>query len=297
MKRYYTYFPGCSSSDGGAKAYGMSTEAIAKALDMELIELEDWNCCGSTPYSGVDELASLCNSARNLALAEKKGFDIVTPCSSCYVILKRTNQYLKEYPRLKAKVDEALAAGGLEYHGTVKPRHLLDVLVNEIGYDEIKSKVKANLGELKVASYYGCQVVRPAPSFDHPEYPQSLDKLVESLGAKATPFPLKARCCGGSLIISEEDLALQSVNKLLENATSNGAELIVTVCPLCQTNLDVYQGKVNKKFKTKFKIPILFFTQLIGVAFGIDNKTLGIEKSIVPAEKVLAKSTKGEKGG
>ena len=297
MKRYYTYFPGCSSSDGGAKAYGMSTESVAKVLDMELIELEDWNCCGSTPYSGVDELASLCNSARNLALAEKKGFDIVTPCSSCYVILKRTNQYLKEYPKLKAKVDEALTAGGLEYHGTVKPRHLLDVLVNDIGYDEIKSKVKVNLGELKVAPYYGCQIVRPIPSFDHPEYPQSLDKLVESLGAKVTPFPLKSRCCGGSLIISEEDLALQSVNKLLENAISNGAELIVTVCPLCQTNLDVYQGKVNKKFKTRFKIPILFFTQLVGVAFGIDNKTLGIEKSIVPAEKALAKAIKGEKGG
>jgi len=297
MKRYYTYFPGCSSSDGGAKAYGMSTEAVCRVLDMELIELEDWNCCGSTPYSGVDELASLSGSARNLALAEKKGLDIVTPCSSCYVILKRTNQYLKEYPKLKAKVDAALAAGGLEYHGTVKPRHLLDVFVNDIGYDEIKARVKVNLGELKVAPYYGCQVVRPMPSFDHPETPQTLDKLVESLGAKATQFPLKARCCGGSLIIPEEDLALESVNKLLENAVGNGAEMVVTVCPLCQTNLDVYQSKVNKKFKTKFKIPILFFTQLMGVAFGIDNKTLGIEKSIVPADKVLAKSLKGAKGG
>ena len=297
MKRYYTYFPGCSSSDGGSKAYGMSTEAVSKVLDMELIELEDWNCCGSTPYSGVDELASLCNSARNLALAEKKGLDLVTPCSSCYVILKRTNQYLKEYPKLKAKVDEALAAGNLEYHGTVKPRHLLDVFVNDVGYDEIKSKVKINLGELKIAPYYGCQVVRPFASFDHPEYPQTLDRLVESLGAKATPFPLKARCCGGSLIISEENLALQSVNKLLENAVSNGAELMITVCPLCQTNLDVYQGKANKKFKTNFKIPILFFTQLMGVAFGIDNKTLGMEKCIVPADKVLAKSLKGAKGG
>src|SRR4030065_1625419 len=114
MKRYYTYFPGCSSSDGGAKAYGMSTEAVAKALDVDLIELEDWNCCGSTPYSGVDELASLSGSARNLALAEKKGLDMVTPCSSCYVILKRTNQYLKEYPKLKAKVHAALAAGRLD---------------------------------------------------------------------------------------------------------------------------------------------------------------------------------------
>ena len=134
--------------------------------------------------------------------------------------------------------------------------------------------------------------MRPFASFDHPEYPQTLDRLVESLGAKATPFPLKARCCGGSLIISEEDLALQSVNKLLENAISNGAECIVTVCPLCQTNLDVYQGKTNKKFKTNFKIPILFFTQLMGVAFGIDSKALGLQENIVPPEKVLARYTK-----
>jgi heterodisulfide reductase subunit B len=287
--RYYTYFPGCSSSHGGAKAYGMSTEAVARALDVELIELEDWNCCGSTPYTSIDELASLCSSARNLALAEDKGLDLVTPCSACYVILSRTNNYLKEYPELRAKVDEALAAGGLEYHRTIKVRHLLDVFANDVGFDEIASKVKRNLGDLKVAPYYGCQVVRPGPSFDDPESPQSLDHLMESLGAEATPFPLKARCCGGSLIISEEELALGLIHKLLSSASSNGAECIATVCPLCQTNLDVYQGKVNKKFKTSFKLPVLFFTQLMGLAFGIDSKTLGLEKCIVPAEKVLTR--------
>jgi len=287
--RYYTYFPGCSSSDGGAKAYNWSALAVARALDVELIELEDWNCCGSTPYTSVDELASFCTSARNLALAEKRGLDLVTPCSACYVILSRTNSSLGEHPELRAKVDEALAAGGLEYHGTVRVRHLLDVFANDIGYDEIASKVKRDLQGLKVAPYYGCQIVRPGPSFDHPEFPQSLDRLIESLGAEATPFPLKARCCGGSLIISEEDVALELIDKLLESASDNGAECIVTVCPLCQTNLDLYQGRVNKKFKRSFNIPILFFTQLMGVAFGIEDKVLGLEKCIVSAEKTLAK--------
>lgn len=286
--KYYTYFPGCSSSHGGAKAYDQSALAVTRVLDVELIELDDWNCCGSTPYTSIDELASLCCSARNLALAEKRGFDIATPCSACYVILNRTNSTLKEYPDIKAKVDEALTAGGLEYHGTIKARHLLDVLVNDVGYDAIASKVTNSLAGLKVAPYYGCQIVRPGPGFDHPEYPQSLDRLVESLGAEAVPFPLKARCCGGSLIISEEDLALELIHKLLENAASNGAECIVTVCPLCQTNLDAYQSRVNKKFKTKFNIPILFFTQLMGVAFGIEDKALGLGKCIIPAEKVLA---------
>jgi len=287
--RYYTYFPGCSVSHGGAKAYGSSALAVSKALDVELVELEDWNCCGSTPYTSVDELASLCTSARNLALAEKRGLDLVTPCSACHVILSRTNSYLKEYPELRAKVDDALAVGDLEYHGTVRVRHLLDIFVNDIGNDEIASRVKRDLSGLKVAAYYGCQMVRPGPSFDHPESPQSLDRLIESLGAEATPFPLKARCCGGSLIISEEDVALGLINKLLDSAVAGGAECIITVCPLCQTNLDVYQGRVNKKFKTHYNIPVLFFTQLMGLAMGMGIKELGIEKGIVSAEKMLAR--------
>ena len=287
--KYYTYFPGCSSSEGGAKAYGWSTQAVSKVLDMELIELDDWNCCGSTPYSSVDELSSLCLSARNLAIAEERGLDLMTPCSACYVMLNRTNSQLKEYPQVKAKVDEALAAGNLEYHGTVRVRHLLDVLVNDIGYDEISCKVGRNISGLKVAPYYGCQVVRPRFGFDHPECPQSLDKLITSLGGDPVPFPLKSRCCGGSLIISEETLALDLIGKLLDSAVSNGAECLVTVCPLCQTNLDAYQSQANKKFKTNFKIPILFFTQLMGVAFGLNDGNLGLKTNIVPVEKVLAK--------
>ena len=287
--KYYTYFPGCSSSHGGAKAYNWSAQAVSKVLDVELIELDDWNCCGSTPSSSVDELSSFCMAARNLALAEKRGLDLVTPCSACYVILNRTNSHLKEYPKLKAKVDEALAAGELEYHGTVRIRHLLDIFVNDIGYDEINSKVKVNLGGLKVAPYYGCQVVRPTPSFDHPESPQSLDKLIASLEGEPIPFPLKSRCCGGSLIISEETLVLDLIRKLLDCALTNGAECLITVCPLCQTNLDVYQSRVNKRFKTNFNLPVLFFTQLMGVAFGLSDEDLGLKTCIVPTERVLAK--------
>jgi heterodisulfide reductase subunit B len=286
--RYYTYFPGCScSSEGGAKAYDWSIQAVSKALDTELIELSDWNCCGSTPSGSVDELGAFCLAARDLALAEKSGLDMVTPCSACYVIFNRTNSYLKQYPKLKVRVDEALAAGGLKYHGTIKVRHILDVLVNDVGYETIQAKVKKNLGGLKVAPYYGCQVIRPGFGFDHPESPQSLDKLIASLGGEPTPFPLKTRCCGGSLIISEEDLALDLTHKLLDSALSNGAECLVTVCPLCQTNLDAYQGRVNKKFKTNYNLPVLFFTQLIGLAFGIDGKTLGLDKSIVSPSNVV----------
>lgn len=285
----YSYFPGCSSSEGGARAYGSSALAVAGVLDVKLEEVEDWNCCGSTPYSSVDELSSLCLSARNLSIAEKMGGDLVTPCSSCYVVLNRGNLYLKEYPKLRAKVDEALAAGGLEYRGGVRVRHLLDVFVNDIGYERIKAAVKKPLEGLKVAAYYGCQVVRPRSGFDHPEMPESLDKLVAALGAAPVNFPLKSRCCGGSLIIPEEGLALGLMKKILTSAQKNGADCLVTVCPLCQTNLDAYQGQVNRRLGTDFKIPVLFFTQLMGVAFGLDAEGLGLESSIVPVRKVLAK--------
>jgi len=290
--KYYTYFPGCSSSEGGAKAYGWSSHAVSKVLDIELVELVDWNCCGSTPYSSVDELTSLCLSARNLALAEKSGLDLVTPCSSCYVMLNKANSYLKQYPHLKTQVDEALAAGGLKYNGTVRVRHLLDVVTNDIGYDVISSKVKRDLSGLKVAPYYGCQVVRPRYGFDHPESPQSLDKLIASLGAEPVSFPLKTRCCGGSLIISEEALALDLIGKILNSASSNGAECLITPCPLCQTNLDAYQNKANKNSKTNFNLPVLFFTQLMGVAFGLSDEDLGLKTNIVPVEGVLASTSK-----
>jgi heterodisulfide reductase subunit B len=287
--RYYTYFPGCSASEGGAKGYNWSAQAVCKALEVDLAELEDWNCCGSTPSGAVDELGAYCMAARDLALGEKKGIDMVTPCSACYVIFNRTNTYLNGYPKFKARVNEALAAGGLQYNGTLRVRHLLDILTTDVGYDAIAARVKKPLSELKVAPYYGCQVVRPDFGFDNTESPQSLDKLVETLGAVPINFPLKARCCGGSLIISEEDVALDLIHKLLESASNNGAECIVTVCPLCQTNLDAYQSRVNKKFKTNYQLPVLFFTQLMGIAFGMSEEELGLKTCIVPSKKVVAK--------
>jgi heterodisulfide reductase subunit B len=288
--KQYSFYPGCClSTEGFGKAFDWSTKAVNKVLDIEFKEITDWNCCGSVPYDTLHELASFCICARNLALAEKMGGDVVAPCSSCYVFLSRTNEYLKQYPALKSKVDEALAAGGLEYHGNVKVRKVLDVYVNDIGYDAIAAKVKKNLGGLKVACYYGCQEVRPRFGKDHPEYPKYMDKLVNAMGAEAVPFPMKSACCGGSLIISEEAASLDLLKKLLESAVSNGAEVMVTGCPLCQLNVDAYQTMVNSKYKTNYHLPVIFFTQLIGVAFGLEEKDLGLKTSIVPVQKVLAK--------
>ena len=284
--KYYTYYPGCSAM-ATAVGLGLSVQAIAKPLDMELIELEGWTCCGSTPYGSLDELESIVVAARNLALAEKTGLDLVTPCSSCFITLYQADIKLKDHPQLMAQINEALAVANLEYHGSVRVRHLTEVLVNDITPEVITTKVKRPLHGLKVAPYYGCQLVRPDYGFDDPESPQSLDRLVECLGAEAVPFPLKNRCCGGSLIIPEEDLALGLIRKLLDNALENGAQCIVTPCPLCQTNLDAYQSRVNSKFKTHYNLPVLFITQLIGLALGIDHEPLGLNTNIISPNEVL----------
>ena len=283
--KYYTYYPGCSA-EATAIPLGLSVPPVAKALDMDLVELEDWNCCGSTPYWSVDKLEAASMAARNLALAEKTGLDLVTPCSNCFVILN-SNNHLAELPLFREQVNEALAAANLEYGGGVKVRHLAEVLYTDITPEGIGTKVTKPLKGLKVASYYGCQLVRPN-GFDDPESPHSLDEIATSLGADAVSWEMKARCCGSSLALAEPDVALELLNKLLRNAQENGAQCLVTPCPLCQLNLDAYQSAVNSQFKTKYNLPVLFVTQLIGVALGIPAKELALSRNIVSPMKVLA---------
>ena len=284
--KHYSYYPGCSS-EATAIGLDLSTQAVAKFLDIDLIELEDWTCCGSTPYASLDKAESILVAARNLALAERTGLDLVTPCSACVVSLHGANLRLEENPKLMEQVNEALAIVNLEYHGNVRVRHLTEVLVNDVTPEVIATNVQRRLNGLKVAPYYGCQLVRPNYGFDDPESPQSLDNLITSLGAEAIHFPMKNRCCGGSLIISEESLALKLIRKLLDCAVENGAQCIATPCPLCQLNLDAYQSRVNSRFKTNFNLPVLFITQLIGLALGIDTKYLGLATNIVSPTTVL----------
>ncbi len=284
--KYYSYYPGCSA-EATATGLGLSTAAIAEPLDMALIELEGWTCCGSTPYGSLDEAESIVVAARNLALAEEKGFDLVTPCSSCYVTLNKAAAHLQENPRLKAQVNEALAVASLEYRGNLRVRHLADVLTDDITPEFIASRVKIPLHGLKVAPYYGCQLVRPQLGTDDTESPRSLDRLVECLGAEAIPYPLKARCCGGGLIIPEGDRVLGLIRKLLDSAAENGAQCITTPCPLCQISLDAYQSQVNRRFKTSYRLPVLFISQLIGLALGLSPAALGLDTNIVSPGEVL----------
>ncbi|GAB4541707.1 MAG: CoB--CoM heterodisulfide reductase iron-sulfur subunit B family protein [Anaerolineae bacterium] len=285
----YAYYPGCSL-ERSAASYHKSTVAIAQKLGLVLNEINDWNCCGATEYFAINQLPAYALVARNLALVDPDLHEMVAPCSACYVNLKKTDKYMGKYPRLAAQVNEALAAGGLSYEpGRLHVRHLLDVIVNDVGYDTIAQDVERPLTGLRVAPYYGCLIVRPENGFDNPEYPNSLDRLLRALGAEVVDYPLKAQCCGGHMTQVSDKVAYELIRRLLHNAAEYHADVIACVCPMCQLNLDAYQGNVNRHFGTDYRIPILYFTQLMALAFGMSAREAGLGSEIVPAQPALAK--------
>jgi len=277
----FSYFPGCSLK-GTGKAYEESLLPVLQALGVELEELDDWNCCGATAYMAVDEAKACILASRNLAIAEKMGHqELMAPCSACYLVLNKTKKYLKESPAVHRVVQEALQSGGLSYSGNVPIRHPLDVLVNTIGLDAIKKRVKRPLKGLKVAPYYGCQIVRPYATFDSAENPTTMDRLLEALGASVVRFPLKTRCCGASLTGTLPEPGLLCTYIILKEAIKRGADVIATVCPLCQFNLDGYHDKIAAKWEP-VPIPTLYFSQLMGLAFGLPAEQLGLHRCIIP---------------
>jgi len=283
----YAYFPGCSL-EKIAQSYHLSAIETTRKLGVELKELEDWNCCGATAYFHVDELLAYTLTARNLAMAEKEGLDLVAPCSACYKNSYFTNANLQEDPELAEHINYALEEDDLNYSGNISVRHLIEVFVDEVGLEEVKSKVSRPLEGLRVAPYYGCQIVRPRKNGEDVEQPQFFEDLLSAIGADAIEYyPLKIYCCGGSLILTSRRAALNMVRNLLQTAVDHDADVIATACPLCQVNLECYQNQVNQEFGTKLSIPVMYFTQLVGLAMDIDRKSLGIGKELVSATPAL----------
>ncbi|MCB9450222.1 MAG: CoB--CoM heterodisulfide reductase iron-sulfur subunit B family protein [Anaerolineaceae bacterium] len=286
----YLYYPGCSQR-ATSHAYEKSAKLVGDRLGFTLEEVHDWNCCGATDYFSVNVLPAYSLVARNLSLAAEQGDtrELVAPCSACYLNLRKTDTNMGKYPKLNSQVNQALAAGHLHYTpGTLNIRHLLDVIVQDIGFDEIEAHVTQPLAGLRVAPYYGCLIVRPDTGYNT-EYPTHLDELLRRLGATVVDFPMKTHCCGGHMTQISEEVALELIRRLLSSAAEYAADMIVTLCPMCQVNLDAYQGLVNQHFHTNYKLPVLFFTQLMGLAFGIPAKDLEIGSEIVPADAALAK--------
>lgn len=276
----YTYFPGCCMH-GFARHCQDSLYAVFDALGLELRELPDWNCCGATTYISVDEYQAFALGARNLAMAEKLGGEIVAPCTACYMILKKTKDYLARYSDLREKMDAALAAIGLRYQGKIEILHPLEIILRDVGVKGLKAKVKKPLKGWNVAPYYGCLIARPyalSAGFSL----EAFDAFIPAVGANLVEFDLKARCCGGSLTGTIEEVGHRLVYVLLHQAKRENADCLVTVCPLCQLNLEAHQGKIKRLYGDDVTIPIPYFTQLIGMALGLPEKALGLQKLLVP---------------
>jgi heterodisulfide reductase subunit B len=281
----YAYYPGCSL-EHTASPYDKSIRAIFDALGVRLNEIEDWNCCGATMYMSVKKIVGYSISARNLALAQNMGMQICAPCSSCYTILRKTNRHIAWDPKERDKINAALAAANLSYDTLVEVRHPLDILANDIGFDIIAGKVKQRLNGIRVAPYYGCQIVRPHGFFDDVDEPVTMDRLMTAIGAEPINYACKVRCCGGMLMTTAEDIALELNLKLLDSAVDSRADVIATACPLCQMNLEAYQNKINRKFGREFKMPIVYFSHLVGLALGIRPEDMGIDQLLIKPPQI-----------
>lgn len=287
----YAYFPGCSIH-ASAKEYAMAAQAVNKYLDVEFVEIPEWNCCGAIDaVYAYKPLLSVSLSTRNLALAEKMKMDVVTLCSACFFTLSRANSLLRDNPDMKSKVGKAINDAGLDYGGGVKVRHYLDILANDVGFEKIRQQVKVPLKGVKVAPYYGCLLVRPSgiQKFDDPEHPMSMDHVIEAVGAETVYYQDKTRCCGASLAITDEQVMMEMTKAPLLTAKNAQADCIVTPCPMCHFNLDAKQKDIESSFGIDIGLPVLYVTQLIGLAFGIPPKELGLNRNVVSPSRLLRK--------
>jgi heterodisulfide reductase subunit B len=281
-KLKYSYYPGCSL-EATAKEYDKSMREVARLLDVELVELDDWNCCGASSGHCTNYELSLALPARNLAIAEKEGLDMAVACAACFLRFKQTNYDLKKDEELRQRVEKII---GMPYKASVEVRHLVDIFAREVGLDYIKERVKKPLEGLKLAAYYGCYLVRPpeVTQFDDPENPRILDDLLTVIGAEPVDYSHKVECCGGNLLLARADVVIKLVGDICQSAKEAGAQAIVTACPLCQANLDMRQSDSET-------IPILHFSELMGVALGADRGTAAgwWKRHLVSPEKALKK--------
>lgn len=282
------YYPGCSGS-GSSVEYEASTRLVCSKLGINLEEIEGWSCCGSSPAHTVNHVLSAALSGRNLALASKQGHDTVaTPCPSCLMNL-RTAAHKAEHEEFRAKVN-ALLDENEQLGAHVEPKSVLQVIGEDFGVDRVKQMVVAPLKGLKVACYYGCIMNRPPElmKFDDHENPMVMDNLMKAAGCTPVPFPLKVECCGASSGIPKKEIVMRLSGRILSAAAEAGADAIVVACPLCQMNLDLRQGQVNRANGLSKKLPVFYFTQLLGLALGIEKPRLRFDKLVVDPNPCLA---------
>ena len=280
----YAFFPGCSM-EGTAHDYQKSTLAVSKALGLELPEIPGWTCCGSTSAHQTDHLLSLALPAKNLVAAEGK--TVAVGCAACYSRLKTANYEIANDPQTRKSVAGVV---GKDYDGKTEILHLIEILARDVGMRKIAQAVKKPLKGLKLVTYYGCLLSRPpeVTKFDDPENPTLMDQVLEAAGATILEWPYKTECCGAGYSITDVTIVKKLTREILAMAKAAGADCIATACPLCQMNLDLRQKDTEKASGENFNLPVFYFTQLLGLAFGISRKDLGLRSLVVSPKQLLA---------
>jgi heterodisulfide reductase subunit B2 len=280
------FYPGCSMK-GSAREYSESLLAVAAALGRELPEIPDWNCCGATAAHNLDRELALALPARILAAAERDGMDeVLVPCAACYSRLSVTRHELLEDESLRHRISGLIEA---DYRGTARVLNIIEWLA---GIPGLESRVMAPFAR-RVACYYGCLLVRPAGvvNFDRPEEPQSMDRLMKMIGAEPLDWAFKTECCGAGFSVSRPDAVARLSGLILEDAVARGAEAVIVACPMCHLNLDLRRPNIEKRAGKKFHIPVIYITQALGLAMGIDAKRLGLQRHKVAVKFSKAGTT------
>ena len=281
----YALFLGCTVPVRGLN-YEQSVREVAKKLGIEFQDISEFTCCGF-PVKSVDIETAMVMAARNLAVAEKEGYNICTLCSACTSVLTETNKELKENRRLRDRINKKL--GDIAYNGTIEVKHFSRILYEDVGLKQIGSLIKKKLKGLKIAAHYGCHYLKPSEiydRFDDPEVPESMDKLIELTGAESIKYCNKNNCCGGGILGIKEEIALKMAKKKLDSIKSENADAIVSICPFCTIMYEGNQKKIEKTFETTYGIPVIYYPQLLGVAFGIPSENLGFKLNKIKSEKI-----------
>jgi succinate dehydrogenase / fumarate reductase, cytochrome b subunit len=283
------YYPGCVAQASG-KELDMATRYVCRTLGIELAEFPNFSCCGSGFVDEANEVLNVAINARNLAIAERAGLDVLTICSTCQGMLSLANLRMTD-PAVRARVEGALRPIGIEYRGTVKVKHLLRVLTEDVGLDAIRAKVRRPLAGLKVGAFYGCHLLRPADemAWEDGEEPHAFEDLLSAVGASPVFYRGRVMCCGFPIQFVKPETASRIAGRQILDAKEHGADAMATPCPLCHISLDAYQNKAAKAVAAPLEMPVLHLPQVVGLAFGASPEELGLSRHLVPTASALAK--------
>jgi len=283
------YYPGCVAQESG-KELDLATRWVCRSLGLELVEFPSFSCCGSGFVDEANEVLNVALNARNLAIAERAGLDLLTICSTCQGMLSLANVRLAD-PTIRARVDGALAPLGIQYRGTTKVKHLLRVLVEDVGLDAVRAKVRRPLAGLKVGAFYGCHLLRPSDELgtESGEEPHSFEALLAALGATPVYYRGRVMCCGFPIQFVKPEVASHIAGRQIDDAKAHGADAMATPCPLCHISLDAYQNQAAKAVGHALDLPVFHLPQVVGLAFGASPEELGLPRHLVPTETALAK--------